>query len=288
MVWSFMYLKKGYFCAMFKKLRNFSIALLAVLTVSACGDYNKILKSTDYEFKYKKAVEFYEEGEYAKAGTLFEELVNIYRGTSQADQIYYFYAKSMMGQKDYLMANHYFKTLLDEYPGSDFAEEAQYMVGYCSYLLSPKPRLDQTITHEAIEALRLYINLYPYSDRVDEANRLIDELQDKLVYKSYLSARLYYDFENFKAAVIAIDNSLREYPDSQYREELKFMLLKSKYLLAMNSVEEKQEERLSQALDEYFAFVDEFPDSEHSKEVQKFYEDVADLLNYNREQTNIN
>ena len=273
---------------MFKKLRNFSIALLAVLTVSACGDYNKILKSTDYEFKYKKAVEFYEEGEYAKAGTLFEELVNIYRGTSQADQIYYFYAKSMMGQKDYLMANHYFKTLLDEYPGSDFAEEAQYMVGYCSYLLSPKPRLDQTITHEAIEALRLYINLYPYSDRVDEANRLIDELQDKLVYKSYLSARLYYDFENFKAAVIAIDNSLREYPDSQYREELKFMLLKSKYLLAMNSVEEKQEERLSQALDEYFAFVDEFPDSEHSKEVQKFYEDVADLLNYNREQTNIN
>ena len=162
------------------------------------------------------------------------------------------------------------------------------MVGYTSYLLSPKPRLDQTVTQEAIEALELYKNIYPYSDRVDEANRLIDELQDKLVYKSYLNAKLYYDFENYKAAVIAIDNSLKEYPDSQYREELKFMLLRAKYLLAMNSIEEKREERLSSALDEYFSFVDEFPESEHLKEAQKYYEDVASLLNYNMEETNIN
>ena len=84
------------------------------------------------------------------------------------------------------------------------------MVGYCAYLFSPKPRLDQSVTHEAIDALQLYINLYPFSDRVDEANRLIDELRDKLVYKSYLNAKLYYDFENYKAAVVAISNSLKE------------------------------------------------------------------------------
>ncbi|SHJ71649.1 Beta-barrel assembly machine subunit BamD [Tangfeifania diversioriginum] len=273
---------------MFKKVRNISLAVIALVIVSSCSDYNTILKSTDYEFKYKKAVEYYEDGEYARAGTLFQELVNIYRGTSRADQIYYYYAKSMMGQQDYLMAKHYFQTLLKEFPGSDFAEEAQYMVGYTSYLLSPKPRLDQEVTHEAIDALQLYINLYPYNEKVDEANRLIDELQNKLVYKSYLNAKLYYDFENYKAAVIAIGNSLEEYPFSQYREELKFMLLKSKYLLAMNSVEEKKEERLSDALDEYFAFVDEFSESEHRKEADKFYEEVADLLNYNEEQTNIN
>ncbi len=283
-----MYLKKGYFCAMFEKIRKYIVGLVVLLMVMSCSDYNKILKSTDYEFKYKKAVEYYEEGEYARAGTLFQELVNIYRGTSTADQIYYYYAKSMMGQNDYLMAKHYFSTLLKEFPGSDYAEEAQFMVGYTSYLLSPKPRLDQSVTKEAIEALKLYINLYPYSDRVDEANRLIDELQDKLVYKSYLNAKLYYDFENYKAAVVAIDNSLKEYPDTQYREELKYMLLKSKYLLAINSVEEKKEERLSSALDEYFSFVDEFPDSEYKKEADKFYDDVADLLNYNEEQTNLN
>src|SRR5690554_2203234 len=274
---------------MLKKVRLLIVGLVVAVCISACGDYNKILKSTDYEFKHKKAVEFFEEGEYVKAGTLFQELVNIYRGTPRADQIYYYYGKSLMGQKDYLMATHYFKSLLKEFPGSQFAEEAQFMVGYCNYLLSPKPRLDQTVTKEAIESLQLYINLYPYSDRVDEANRLIDELTDKLVYKSYLNAKLYYDFENYKAAVVALDNSLKEYPDSQYREEMMYMLLKSKYLLAVNSVADKKQERLSSALDEYFSFVDEFPESQYKKEADKFYETVADLLNYDQQlETNIN
>lgn len=273
---------------MFMKTRFFALGLIVMLIVTACGEYNKILKSTDYEFKLKKAVEYYEEGEFVRAGTLFQELVNIYRGTSRADQIYYFYAKSMMGQKDYLMATHYFKSLIREFPGSQYAEEAQFMVGYCNYLLSPKPRLDQTVTRDAIESLQLYINLYPYSDRVDEANRLIDELRAKLVYKSYLNARLYYDFENYKAAVVALDNSLKEYPDSEYREELMYMLLKSKYLLAINSVEDKKIERLSSALDEYFSFVDEYPESQYRREVDRFYSTVADLLNYDEQQeTNI-
>jgi outer membrane protein assembly factor BamD len=275
---------------MFKNTRILVISLVVLAFMSSCGEYNKILKSTDYEFKHKKAIEYFEAGEFVKAGTLFQELVNIYRGTSRADQIYYYYAKSMMGQKDYLMANHYFKSLLKEFPGSEFAEEAQFMVGYCSYLLSPKPRLDQTITKDAIESLQLYVNLYPYSDRVDEANRLMDELKAKLVYKSYLNAKLYYDFGNHKAAVIALNNSLREYPDSQYREELMYMLLKSRYLLAVNSVADKKIERLTAALDEYFSFIDEYPESRYRQEVNRFYETVADQLDYDDEQqeSNIN
>jgi outer membrane protein assembly factor BamD len=164
------------------------------------------------------------------------------------------------------------------------------MVGYCSYLQSPKPRLDQSVTKEAIDALQLYINLYPYNERVDEANRLIDELNEKLVYKSYLNARLYYDFDNFKAAVVALTNSLEKYPDSKYREELMFMLLDSKYNLAIASVFEKRQERLSSALDEYFTFVDEFPESKHRKEADRFYKTTSEMLNYKeeQEQTNIN
>lgn len=274
---------------MFMKSRIFTIGLLVALLTSSCGDYNKILKSTDYEYKLKKAVEYYEEGEYVRAGTLFQELVSIYRGTSRADMIYYYYAKSMMGQKDYAMATHYFKSLLKEFPGSQYAEEAQFMVGYCGYLLSPKPRLDQSVTRDAIESLQLYINIYPYNERVDEAHRLIDELRAKLIQKSYYNARLYFDFENYKAAVISLENSLKEYPESQYREELMYMLLKSKYLLAINSVEDKKTERLSNTLDEYFSFIDEYPESQYRREVDKFYNTVAQLLHYDEKQeTTIN
>ncbi|HYQ58485.1 MAG TPA: outer membrane protein assembly factor BamD [Draconibacterium sp.] len=271
-------------------MRFLGIGLLSILLLlNSCSDYSKVVKSNDYEYKYKKAVEYYEEGEYVRASTLFRELVNIYRGTSSSAQIYYYFAKSMIGQKDYLMAKHYFKSLTKEYPTSEYFEESQFMIGYCSYLLSPKPRLDQQVTQEAIDDLQLYINLYPYSDRVDEANRLIEELRDKLVYKSYLSAKLYYDFENYKAAVIALGNALEKYPESKYREELKYMLLKSKYLLAENSIRDKQDERYTNALDEYFSFIDEYPESEYKKEVDKFYEKASEILHYNEEEDlNIN
>lgn len=268
-------------------MRDFSIILiLTLLILGGCSNFNKVVKSTDYDYKYKKGIEYYEAGEYARAGTLFQELVNIYRGTSKADAVYYYYAKSMMGQKDYLMAVQYFRSLIKEYPTSKYVEESQFMIGYCSYLVSPKVRLDQEMTLNAIDALQLYINLYPFSERVDEAHRLIDELRDKLVEKSFLNARLYYDSGNYKAAVVALQNSLKEYPDTKYREELMYMLLKSKYLLGINSVEEKKEERLSSALDEYFSFVDEFPESKYRKEADRFYETTARLLNYNNENSN--
>jgi outer membrane protein assembly factor BamD len=274
---------------MLMKMRFFSSALILLMVIlSSCGNYNKIVKSTDYEYKYKKAIEYYEEGEYVRSGTLLKELVSIYRGTNRADKVYYYYAKSMIGQKDYLMAGHYFKTLIKEFPMSEYAEEAYFMDGYCSYLMSPKSRLDQAVTREAIDAFQLYVNLYPFNERVDEANRLIDEMNDKLVYKAYLSAKLYYDFDNYKAAVIALTNCLSVYPDSKYREELMFMLLESKYNLAIGSIFDKRQERLSSALDEYFSFVDEFPESKHKRDAEKFYKVTAEMLNYKPGETNIN
>ncbi len=272
---------KMYLCAMLMKMRNFiPIAFVFVLLFSSCGDFNKIVKSTDYEFKYKKALEYYESGEFVRSSTLLKELINIVRGTSRADKVYYYYAKSQFGLKDNMMAGHYFKTLVKEFPRSEFAEESQFMVGYCFYLDSPNPRLDQQVTQNAIDALQLFINLYPKSSRVDEANRLIIELRDKLVYKSYLSGKLYFDLDNYKAAVVALTSSLKDFPDTKYREELMYMLLKAKYLLAINSVEDKKHERLSAALDEYFTFVDEYPESKYRKEVEKYYAVIAKLLNY--------
>jgi len=266
------------------KMRFIWIGLvLCALLLNSCGDFNRVIKSTDYDFKYKKAIEYYDDGDYVKASTLFRELVNIYRGTSRADKIYYYYAKSMLGQNDYLMAGHFFGSLIKEFPMSEYAEEAQFMVGYCYYLQSPKPRLDQQVTQKSIDALQLFINLYPYSERVNEADRLIDELTEKMVYKSYLSAKLYYDLEEYKAAVVALENSINKYPDSRYREELKFMLLKSRYLLAMRSVEDKKENRFSAAIDEYFSFIDEFPESKHRKEVEKYYKTASHEIDYKEE-----
>jgi len=280
-----MFVEKMYLCKMILNMKNILWAPLLFLVIS-CGDYQKIVKSTDYEFKLKKAREYYDNKEYGRSSQLYQELVNIYRGTSRADQIYYYLAKSFYGEKDYVLTSHYFRLLLKEFPRSPFNEEAQYLIGYCYYLDSPNARLDQKTSQDAIDALQLFMNMFPGSSRVSDANKLIDEIREKLVYKSYLSGRLYYDLADYRAAVISLTNCIKEFPDSKYREELMFYLLKAKYLLGENSIDEKKRERLNNSLDEYFTFTDEYPQSKYRKEADRIFASTKKLMNLSVEEIN--
>jgi len=261
--------------------------LIISLFLFSCSEFNKVVKSTDYEYKYKKGIEYYDAGDYTHAITLFQDLVYAFRGTSKGDDLYNYYAKSCFAQKDYVLAGHYYKSIIDQYPRSEFAEDAQFMIGYCYYNDSPTSKLDQDVTKKAIDALQLFINVYPYSKKIEEANILIDELNEKIVYKSFLNAKLYYDMEYFKAAVIALNNSLEDYPNTKYREEIKYLLFKSKYFMGINSIPEKKRERLNEARDEYFTFVDEFPESKYIREVKRDFKQISQLLGYKDEKSEI-
>lgn len=272
---------KVYFCTTFSVMdKKWFFLLIVSLFLLSCSDFNKVVKSTDYEYKYKKGMEYYQQGEYNRANTLFQDLVYVYRGTSRGDELYYFYAKSLFEQKDYILAGHYFKNIIDQYPRSKYAEEAQFMFGYCFYSDSPSAKLDQEVSRKAIDAFRLFINVYPYSDKVQEASILIDELNEKVAQKSYINAKLYFDMGYYKSAVIVLNNSLSDYPDSKNREETKYLLFKSKYLLAINSVEDKKRERLLEARDEFFNFTDEFETSKYLREVNRDFKQISQLLGF--------
>lgn len=252
------------------------VVLFALFTfiLGGCSEYQKLLKSSDNDLKYKKAVEYYNGEEYVKASTLFEELLPIYRGTSKAETISYYISYCSYGQGDYISAGYFFRNFLKTFPDSPYSEECLYMSAYCYYLESPKPRLDQTATTNALDAFQLYINRYPNSTRIPKCNDYIDEMQDKLVLKSYLSAKNYYDREHYPSAIIALQNSIKDYPGSSYREDLMFMLLESKFELADKSISEKQRERFNQAKEEYYSFVDEFPESKFKKRAEKIIENI--------------
>ncbi|WP_244824890.1 MULTISPECIES: outer membrane protein assembly factor BamD [Carboxylicivirga] len=264
------------------------VALLGIIG-SGCSKYQKLLKSQDYELWYAEAMKYYEQEDYTRAATLLGQLVNIYRGTDKAEEANYVYANCLYGLNDFLTAGHYYREYVKNFPAGDYAEECQYMSAYCYYMRSPKPRLDQTTTEEAIQEFQLFINMYPNSARVDESTRLMDELRDKLVYKSYLNAKLYYNLgdylgNNYQSAVIAAQNSLKDFPDTKYREELSFLILESKYIQAVNSVEEKKEERVRDTIDEYYSFVNEFPEGKYKKKADRIFEDTDKMLKgYNNE-----
>jgi outer membrane protein assembly factor BamD len=260
------------------RLFKYTALLISGLLILSCSQYNKILKGSNYELKFRKAVECFNKKDYERASTLFEQVVNVFRGSSKGDSLYYFYAYCNYYTSDYLMASHLFQELTDNYPLSVFAEESDYMIGYCFYKESPKPSLDQEYTIKGIQAFQMFTYKNAKSKYVPECQRLISELNEKLVEKSYLNARLYYRLDQYKSAIIALRNSLAKYPETKYREELMFMILESNYLLASKSVPEKQKERYQSTLDEYYSFVSEYPNSKYNSDVKKIFDKTKDFL----------
>lgn len=272
---------------MINSVKRYSLIALLSCLIYSCSDYSKVLKSDDYEYQYERAVQYYKDGSFNKAIALLKTHVRIYRGTSKAAEVNYYYAKSYFGNENYYMASYYFKTLLVEFPRSKYSEEAQFMIGYCGYLQSPVPKLDQSGTESAIDAFNLFVNLYPDSEYVDKANEMIDEMMEKLLYKSYLNAKLYYDMEDYKASVISLASSLKDFPQTSYREELMFMLLSAKFKYADLSIASKRKERFNDALDQYFSFSDEFENSRFSAESEGMFEKIKKALNITDEDLKI-
>lgn len=253
------------------KVKLYIISLL-LLILCSCSEYNKLLKSTDYELKKTKALEFYAESKYVKTTELLRQILARYRGTEEGEELNWINAQSYYGMKDYMMAGMQFQQFIDQFPFGTHTEEAYFMVAYCDFLLSPRPELDQEYTRNAIEGFNLFVTKYPNSTKAEECRGYITDLQNKLVEKNYKSARLYYDMKEYKAATVAINNSLNVYADSKYREEMMFLKLNSLYLYAVNSLPAVQRTRYQDTLDDYFSFIEEYPDSKYSRDVTSIYE----------------
>lgn len=259
---------------MFLKNHVFSliIGVFLITGLSGCkSKFEKIRASNNIQMKYQEAVKYYEKEKYAKALTLFEDLVARYRGTAEAEDLYYYTSYASYRLKDYISARFHFKQFADNYPNSPRAEECRFMSAYCYYLDSPRSNLDQDNTKKAIEQLQLFVNLYPESERADEAGTLIQDLREKLEKKAFDNAKLYYNMglpDDYRAAVIALENVLKIYPDTKHSEEIEFLLVKSQYLFADNSLPRRQEERFNQMLDYYENFSDRYPESKYNTELK--------------------
>jgi outer membrane protein assembly factor BamD len=255
---------------MFKKQYYLLGAILIVLLLafgSCKSKFEKLKASNDYAKKYKEAIRLYNKKNYSKALELFDVLVARYRGQEQAEDLYYYYAYTNYRLHDYTSARYHFKSFADTYPNSTRSEECRFMAAYCYYLDSPIFSLDQSNTLSAIDALQLFINLYPKSERVAEAGKLIQNLRDKLEEKSYANSKLYLTIGDYQAAVISFGNSLRDYPDTKYAEEMEYLTIKAQYLYSKKSAEFYQEDRFTLAITDADQFRDKYPNSKYLNDV---------------------
>jgi outer membrane protein assembly factor BamD len=248
-----------------------AVVLISTLLLTSCGEYNKVLKSTDANLKFNKGIEYYEEGRYDRALPLFEELISLYRGTSKSEKIYFYYAYSNYYMNNFLLSSYYFENFVRTYPLSEFAEEASFMSGYSDYRSSPVYSLDQEDTYNAIDNLQLFMNNYPESPLVDSCNVIIYELRGKLEKKAFENAFLYYRLGHYKSALIDFKNVLKDFPESHYKEDVLYWMLVTNYVVASKSVDSRKKERYEDTLNAYYKFVDTFPESRKISSAERYF-----------------
>ncbi|MDB5029955.1 outer membrane protein assembly factor BamD [Mucilaginibacter sp.] len=261
---------------MFKKYSSLFACILFVLAVAVTGcksKYEKLKASNDNAKKFQEAQRLYKRKEYSKALGLFETLLTRYRGQDGATDLFYDNAMTNYMLKDYTAAAYHFKEFATSYPSDPRAEEARFYTAYCYYLDAPIFSLDQENTTKCIESLQLFINLYPKSERVAEASKLIQNLRDRLELKAYSNAKLYLIIGDNQAAVIAFGNTLRDYPDTKYAEEMEYLTIKAQYEYAHQSREFKQEERYTQTIAFADQFIEKYPKSTYLSAAQGLRKD---------------
>lgn len=258
------------------------IAVAATLLLTACNQYNALYKTQDYEYKYEAAKQAFVAGHYVQCYQLLDEMIIMLKGTDKAEESLIMDAMCHYNLGDYESATTYFDRYHKTYPRGEYTELARFYSGKASYLESPDPRLDQSPTYTAINSLQDFLEFHPYSERRDEANDMLLKLQNRLVQKEYNAAKLYYDLgnyvgncsfggSNYEASIITAENALKTYPYTNLREELYLLILKARYELAVNSVDEKANERYQQCIDEYYGFKNEFPESEYTDEADRIF-----------------
>lgn len=265
--------------------RGAVLAFVCMLPLVSCNEYTAVLKSNDYEYRYEAAKALYADGHYRQAAELLGMLLAPLKGTSYGEESLYMLAESNMKARDYESAAMFFKKYYQAYPKGLYMELSRFNSGYALYKQTPDIRLDQTSTIEAISEYQNFLDYCPGTSLKGQAHQIIYDMQDKLVRKEYLSAKLYFDLgtymnnciyggSNYAACIVTAQNALKDYPyaSPQLREDLAILVLRAKYHLARQSVEEKRLERFRDAVDEYYAFENDYPESKYMKEASSIYE----------------
>ncbi|MDR2358353.1 MAG: outer membrane protein assembly factor BamD [Prevotellaceae bacterium] len=253
-------------------IRYYGLLLAAgwLLLASGCTtQYDKILKSADYELKYRAAKDYYHAGKYERAATLFDQAGMFYRGTKQDDSLHFLLAKSYYLWGDVYTAEYYFEQFRTTFPRSLFVEEATALRIKSLYAQTHRYELDQTPTYKVLTAIEEFFYNFPATQYKEECSKIKEDLEQRLDEKQYESAKLYYHIENYKAATTALRTTLKDHPNSRYREEILYLLVASAYKYAENSFRHLQKDRFQAVIDEYYNFISEYPDSKYRKEVDR-------------------
>jgi outer membrane protein assembly factor BamD len=192
------------------------------------------------------------------------------------ERIQFMVAQANFNEKNYSMAGYYFDRFTKNYQKSSKQEEAAFLSAYSYKLASPRFSIDPTDTNKALEAFQSFINTYPASDKVEEANKHYSEIREKLEKKYFEIAKTYYrtadyDLRNYKAAIKAFDNLLEDFLGTKYKEEALYYSFKAGHDFVLKSYDRRKLERIEEATKDYNRLKRAFPESKYLEDANEMF-----------------
>ena len=274
-------------------MKRYIFLLLAAAALVSCNEYQKVLKNEDTKVKYDLAEKYYNEGDYKRANRLFEQIAPRFVGKPQGERVQFFLANTYFQIRDYNFAGYQFERFIKSYPKSDKAAEASFLGAKSYYKLSPRYSLDQTDTDKALVKLQGFINAYPNSEYLPEANAMAKELTTKKEKKAFEIARQFtklgksYFLDYNVSAIAALDNFISDHPGSVFREDAYYYKIEATSNLALNSTEDKKQERLEEAMGAYQNLMRYYPETKYAEAARDLADKIEKELNiYTKEQDN--
>ena len=252
---------------------RFYLIIFISLLVISCNDYQKLLNSSENEVdKYTAAEEYYENGEFRRANALIEQIIPSYRGKPQGERLVFFFANSYFETNSFYSAAIQFENFIKSYPNSQRIQEAYFMEAKSYFMLSPVYTLDQDDTNTGIDKLQVFINRFPNSEFVSEALELIEELQNKIEKKEFEISKQYYTIRDYNSAIKSLDNFIADNPGTIFREEALYFRWLSQYEIAINSIESRINDRITELERSLENFLRYYPDT-------IFIDDLSEKIN---------
>ncbi len=264
-------------------MRQLLFLFIASLVLSSCSEYQKVLKNEDIKVKYDYAQRMYEEKDFRRANRLFEQIAPRYVGKPQGERVMFFYANTYFQIKDYNFAGYQFERFIKSYPKSDKAQEASFLGAKSYFMLSPKYSIDQTDTDKALQKLQNFINTYPDSEFLPEANEMAQTLTVKKQRKAFEIGKQFnkiskFDYSFLTPAIASMDNFISDNPGSIFREEALFIKFEASTNLGLNSFDNKKAERFEEAKLVYKDLFKYFPETKFAKEANGLLEKIEKEL----------
>jgi outer membrane protein assembly factor BamD len=247
------------------------IPVLFIIILEGCSSSIDTTNMTP-EDRLSYAIHLYNDEDYLEAVNELQAILLQYPGNPVSDDAQFYLAKTRFARQEYIMAAFEFSKLIKNMPASEFVPESQYLLADCYYELSPNYNLDQKYTTKAIQEFQAFIDFFPTNEKVADAEKKIDELNNKLAEKTYSIAHIYEKMDYQKASIIYYDDVIETYHDTPYAPLA--MYNKIKVLVDRNKNDE--------AVAEIDKFIEKYPDDKNTEELKSLRVKLENQLSVSR------